>query len=222
MSSFVSRWSVSYVPLVLLTICNLSCSSGKAITPPAPRELSTVQTAEASKNGILLRAGVLGKDRAKDLLNTNVAGRSVLPLLFVVKNETQIARIVTRDNFSLKINGQLQLSPILPGRAATLLRNPSGSQNAAWAGVLFVGIFALPSIAHQEKRERAAVIMNDQFIFKYADIPVGQGAAGYLFFETPIDPDECVSLELKLTLPFVVDSDAVPLELVLLLNNPYV
>jgi hypothetical protein len=78
---------------------------------------------------------------------------------------------------------QERLEPALPGRAATLLRDSSGSRNIALAGWLAIGIFAAPGIDAAEKKETAAVVANREVIFSVVEIAAGETIAGYLFFE---------------------------------------
>jgi hypothetical protein len=86
----------------------------------------------------------LAKEQAQRLLGVDVTERSVMPVLFVMTNQTATPQLVLREHFSLRID-QLRIDPALPGRAATLLRDSSGVQHAAFAGFA-LGIFAAPII----------------------------------------------------------------------------
>jgi hypothetical protein len=90
-----------------MAACGFGCSSARPIVAADAGELRTVRTAQVAGNGLALSAAVLGEDQAERLLGVDVSGRSVLPVLFAVKNEAATSYLLLREHFSLNINGRL-------------------------------------------------------------------------------------------------------------------
>jgi hypothetical protein len=202
---------------VLGFTCAIGCAAPRPITLPDVAELPSAYMAQGEQEGILLKATILPKQQARQLLGAPVAGRSVMPIFFAVTNNTVAPHLISRDQFSLQ-RGQLRIAPALPGRAAALLRNSSGSYGAALAGWLVFGIFAAPVIDVAEKQEAAAVEVNREIVFSEAHIPPGGTITGYLFFETPITFVKMQHLELGLR-PVL---DGAAAQIMVRVPNPYV
>lgn len=182
---------------VLGVTCAAGCAGPQPITPPNVSELPTAHIAQGERDGLVLRAALLAKEQAQRLISVDVTGRSVMPVLFVMTNQTATPHLVLREHFSLRVD-QLPIEPALPGRAATLLRDSSGVQHAAFLGWLVLGPFAIPSIHTAGKQEAAVVEANRELIFSQGHLPPGGTLAGYLFFEIPIVPAKIQLLELEL------------------------
>jgi hypothetical protein len=186
------------------------------MVPPHEATPPLAYVTRVEGDGLVLQAALLTKDQSQRLLRVDAAARGVVPLLFVLSNKTTTTYTLRREHFRLRVN-QEHLEPALPGRAATLLRDASGSRRAAWAGLLAIGILAAPGIDAAEKKETAAVVANREIIFSVADIPAGEMTAGYLFFEIFQALGKAPSLALELHV--VSAGTSVPLMVELL--NPY-
>ena len=201
---------------VLSGVYAVSCAAPQPITPPSTDALPTAHAARVEHAGLALQAAVLAKDQAQSLLGVPVAARAVLPVLFVLTNHTPTPYTVLREHFRLWAN-QGRYAPALPGRAATLLRDSSGSQSAAIAGWLVLGIFAAPGIDAAEKKESAAVVANQTSVFSRAEVPAAGTVAGYLFFEVP----RALATVQTLTLELQAFADGTGDLLSASLTNPY-
>lgn len=173
------------------------CTGPRQIVAPDSRELSMSDEGQSERDGVTLRATVLGKEQTKRLLNVDVASRFMLPVLFVMYNQNKDPLVIRREHFALRI-ANLRIEPALPGRAASLLRDSSESEGAIWAGYLVFGIFAAPSIDAAEKKETASVEGHRELIFSEAQLSPGGTIAGYLFFESLPSLKEVQRLDLEL------------------------
>lgn len=201
---------------VLGVIYAVGCAGPQPMTPPAVSELLTAHMGESERDGLVLRAALLVKEQAQRLLGVDVTERSVMPVLFVMTNQTPTPQLILREHFSLRAD-QLRIEPALPGRAATLLRDPSGVQLAASLGWLVLGPLAAPSIHAAGKQEAAVVEANRASVFTQAELPPGGTLAGYLFFEVPTAPAKIQGLELELRVFSGAAEDRIPVQL----PNPY-
>ena len=155
--------------------------------------------AQASRGSITVQAAVLNREQTARLFNLDMARRGVVPVLFAVNNETGSELLIQREHFAVRA-GKSRIEPCLPGRAAALLNDSSGSRNAALAGWLIFGIFAAPQVASADKAEKAAVETNREIVFSQADLSPGGRIAGYLFFESPVRLKSLRFFELELCL----------------------
>lgn len=175
----------NFIGLIIVAgLCVAGCTGPQQIVAPDVRELSMSKVGQIERDGLTMRATILDEKQAERLLNVDITRRNVIPVLFVMSNETENSYSVRREHFALRI-GKFCIEPTLPGRAATLLRNSSRSQGAAWAGYLVFGIFAAPSIDAAEKKEAASVEGHREVIFSQAYLTPSSSIAGYLFFEPP-------------------------------------
>jgi len=203
--------------ILLAMVYVVGCTGPQVMTPPSVAELPTAHAARVEHEGLVVQATVLTAAQAQRLLGVHAAARAMVPVLFVLTNHTAAPYTLLREHFALSVN-QRRYAPLLPGRAVTLLRDSSGSQGAALAGVLALGIFAAPVIDAAEKQEAAAVVANQTIVFAQANIPADGAIAGYLFFEVPLA--EAFTTQ-ALTLELQVSPDSTSERLAVALINPY-
>jgi hypothetical protein len=188
-----------FLSVILLgCICLIGCTAPGPIARPDVSDLSP-RVRENSVNGIVFQATVLDGDQTARLFSTDMAQRNVVPVLFVMINRSEVSCTLRREHFTARF-GPSGIEPAMPGRAAVLLRDSSGSRGAAWAGYALLGILAAPSIAAAEKMETAAIEAHRDIMFCHADLPPGGKVAGYLFFESPVPPRKLQLLDLELRL----------------------
>lgn len=176
--------SIMGLIIVITGLHTVGCTGPRQITAPNAKELSMSKPGESEREGVTLRAIILDEKQGKRLLCVDVTKHAVVPVLFVMSNQTENSYLIRREHFRLWI-GQSRIEPALPGRAAALLRDSSRSQGAAWAGYLVFGILAAPSINTAEKKEAASVEAHRDVIFSETPLAPGSTIAGYLFFESP-------------------------------------
>lgn len=182
--------------VLVICICIAGCTAPKQITRPDSKELLET-VAEGSHGDITVKAAVLDSEQADRLLNTNLARRGVIPVLFAMGNKAENKCTIRREHFTARV-GNVRVEPTLPGRAAALLRNSSRSAGTALLGGAVLGILAAPSLDAAEQKEAAAVEAHREVMFSEANIPPGGMAAGYLLFESPTPIKDLGFLELEL------------------------
>jgi hypothetical protein len=179
MNSLYNRFTI-----ILFIIMILGCASPKQIEQPDVRNLSS-RIGENTIDEIVIKAAVLDKEQTITLFNTDMEQRCVIPILFVVTNKSKVGCEIRREHFKAHL-GISRIEPAMPGRAAALLRDPTGSMTAAWAGYILFGFLVAPSIDAADKAESAAIEEHRKVIFSSGHIPPGGSISGYLLFESPI------------------------------------
>lgn len=200
--------------IILLGICLSGCAGPKQIARPNAGELSS-NVGEGVVDDIVFQAVVLNKTQAERLFKMDIARQGVIPVLFVMTNKSTADCHLLREHFTAHI-GPAHVEPAMPGRAAALLRDSSGSAGAAWAGWAVLGVLAAPIIDAAEKNETSATEAHREVIFSSADLPAGGKAIGYLFFESPAPLTKLKQLGIEFCLSGN-KNDSITVQL----NNPY-
>ncbi len=203
--------------LVFAGFLAFACSHAKPIVSATTEGFASAHAQKRVNDNLTISATVLSKDQAKKRLRIQPAQRSVLPILFAVKNEGTRSYPISLTHFSLNLNGRLRIGPALPGRAATLLRDTSESDAAALSGYLVFGVLAAPFIHSAEQREDETVLATRDLVFREAEVQPGQIQPGYLIFESPVDLADIHSLELEVQTTTEGDDQVILLPLL----NPY-
>lgn len=184
--------------IILLGVCLSGCAGPKQIARPTVGELLS-NVGEGMVGEIVFQASVLDKEQAGRLFENDMARKGVLPVLFVITNKSSADCHISREHFTAQM-GPSRVEPAMPGRAAALLRNSSGSSGATMAGWLLLGVLAAPIINEADKSETSAIETHREVIFASADLPPGGKATGYLFFESPVPLTELKQLGVEFCL----------------------
>jgi hypothetical protein len=218
-TSFIMRKVLNprFIALIILLVgvYGVGCTGPRQIVVPDAKEVFMAKAVQIEREGLKLQATVLDENQEKRLLAVNVGKRNVVPVLFVMSNQTEIPYRIRREHFALGID-QFRIEPALPGRAAVLLQDTSRSKGTAWAGLAVFGILAAPSIVAAERKEAASVESHREIIFSEVSLPPGGTIAGYLFFESPVPLRKVQKLELELRITGNNDK-LIPIQLA----NPY-
>ena len=212
-----NSFSLSIIGLIIViaSVSAAGCAGPRQIAAPDAKELRISKVGETEQEGITLGATILDEDQVIRLLSVDVTRHDVVPVIFVMSNQAETSYLIRREHFRLEI-GELHIEPVLPGRAAALLRDSSESQGAAWAGYFVFGILAAPSIHTAEKKETASVEAHREAIFSEAPLTPGSTITGYLFFESPTPLKKVQRFELELRISGNTDNS-----ISVQLSNPY-
>jgi hypothetical protein len=216
----MQRYSVVSKVVVLVVLAG-GCAATSSITDLDPQYLDPLDTTHVERGGIALRATVLAKPQAKQLLRINVADRSVIPVAFALTNSTPAACSLRREDFRLRVDDLIELEPMLPGRAATVLRDSSEGDTAIMAGFLIFGALAAPSVHEAQQHQEAAVQDNRQRVFATTEIAPGETTSGYLFFESPTDVKNAEVMDLEVRPGPAAGTACAPELIGMRLSNPY-
>jgi hypothetical protein len=179
-----------------------ACSTPQVIEPPTAESLGA-RRVERSHGGVRCSAMVLDDAESRDLLRVAAAERDLIALVFALTNLGDQPLPLQQNAFRLRINDTRRIAPALPGRAASLLRDETGSLEAMLAGALVIGPLAAPSIEAAYRREAYATNTSRELIFSATSVAGGNTGAGYLIFESPLPLDEISQLVLEMALPSV-------------------
>jgi hypothetical protein len=207
-----------------LALAALGCGGPRAAVRAEAPAVGERGVAIAPAPDLDLRARVLDAAAAENVLGAELLVGGVVPVAFAVTNHQDATLVVERTDFRLFVDERPGIEPSLPGRAASLLRDTSGSRNAALLGAfsgspasLVLLFLAVPTIDAAEDKETAADVAKREFIFDRLEIGPGATAAGYLVFETGHDPEDARRLVLELRSGTGADAISRRLEL----PNPY-
>ncbi len=196
----------------------VGCRTPRPIPEASMVDLDGENAGGAASAMVVLKAVVVGPQVAGRLFDADLAARSILPVVFAVTNSGTADLHLRREQFLLVVD-DAHIEPVLPGRAANLLRADSEVDTATMIGFIAVGVLAAPSIDAAQRHQEAAVQGNLGRIFSDAEVAPAHTQVGYLFFETPRRLDQISTVRLQYTSQS--PSETPPDSVIVTLANPY-
>lgn len=200
--------------VALIVVSAIGCSPARPIERATSDHRNRTPAVADAQSRLGLTAMVLDETQSNALLHVSAGERDLLPVTFTITNGGSTPLSVRQDDFRLRLDDRRLIAPALPGRAASLLRDNSGSTGAMWAGYLAFGVLAAPALHDAEKTEEAAMRSSREVFFSSAEVSPGAALDGYLVFEIPVPVVGLDEPVLQMSQP-----SGAPLEIYL--SNPY-
>ena len=194
------KWTRKYIALCIAVLYT-GCATYTPLTTSVQHAAGPHALKMANGDMTLYVEEYASQEKAKQVFDTNVAKKGVLPLLITVENGGPTPYAFTKASFTVR-DGDDVFKALSPEEAGSKAKRDAAGRALGWS--LIVPIIGIPiaiisSVSHTNKVNKRIVQDYVSKAFKEGDLQPDQKQSGFLFFELPKGRNNLKGLQLDMT-----------------------